>query len=53
MASKDKVKTGAVVKKCSCKHTQQDKMYGKGFRVFNLKTGDRATCTVCGNVIGV
>ena len=42
---------------CSCKHEQQDEMYGKGNRVHNnasgkdSKTSDRWRCTVCENVV--
>ena len=36
---------------CSCKHESQDKLYGKGMRVFNpfvLKSGGiKYRCTVC------
>ena len=46
---------GAEIKPCSCKHAYQDKLYGKGQRVFNQCKGkDGATkslyrCTVCGS----
>ena len=36
---------------CSCKHDFQDKEYGKGKRLFNVKTKSSPTkgkCTVCG-----
>lgn len=34
---------------CTCKHEYQDKLYGKGKRVFNLcKKGISGRCTVCG-----
>ena len=37
------------VKHCTCKHDAQDKMYGKGNRVYNL-LGEttKGRCTVCG-----
>ena len=37
-----------MIMKCSCKHKQQDKLHGKGNRVFN-KTMKLNTyrCTVC------
>jgi len=37
---------------CTCKHKWQDRVYGKGNRVFNLrKEPDRngGRCTVCGS----
>lgn len=39
--------------KCSCEHEYQDKKYGKGMRVGNLKAGAKTgpvlyRCTVCG-----
>jgi len=43
-----------MIKKCSCKHEYQDKIYGKGYRVFNEKTEGPSRkhkgyrCTVCG-----
>ena len=40
------------VMKCTCKSDFQDKEYGKGMRLFNLrddkKHAGEATCTVCG-----
>lgn len=42
---------GTIIMKCTCKHEQQDEMYGKGMRVHNL--GGKTTkdglyyCTVC------
>lgn len=44
------------VMKCSCQSEFQDKEYGKGNRLFNLrddkKHAGEATCTVCGSKIG-
>lgn len=38
---------GAEVKKCTCKHPGQDKLYGNGNRLMNeYAKGYR--CTVCG-----
>lgn len=38
-----------IIKKCECSHEEQDKMYGKGRRVFNkLDKSDKGRCTVCG-----
>lgn len=35
------------VKKCTCKHAFQDRVYGKGKRVHTV--GEKnTTCTVCG-----
>lgn len=44
-----------MIQLCGCKSEYQDKVYGKGMRVFNLsgKNPDVATCTVCGNKKGV
>ena len=39
-----------MIKKCTCKHTYQDKKYGKGMRVWNL-TSKGVRCTVCGKTI--
>lgn len=37
------------IKKCSCKHDQQDKLHGTGMRVMNAdQKGLNVTCTVCG-----
>jgi hypothetical protein len=40
------------IMKCSCKHKEQDKMYGEGMRVHNsLKDVTKGyRCTVCQNV---
>lgn len=49
MASKQKI-TGCIIKACSCKNAFQDKTYGKGKRVFNIKKDNAKppVCTVCG-----
>ena len=44
-----------MIKRCTCKNEQQDKMYGKGNRVHNLKEkvhgrAQEYRCTVCGSV---
>lgn len=44
-----------MIKKCTCKHEDQDQMHGKGNRVHNPTKEDRSTpskwrCTVCKNV---
>jgi len=39
------------IKPCTCEHKSQDKLYGKGRRVFNLGLKG-ATCTVCGKTSG-
>lgn len=39
-----------MIKKCTCKHEYQDRTYGKGNRVMNLKQGKSiksVKCTVC------
>ena len=42
-------KNSTVISNCTCKHEYQDNRYGKGKRVFNIKTTNNgATCTVCG-----
>lgn len=39
-----------MIKKCNCSHAQQDKMYGRQNRVFNLDYREvKGKCTVCGN----
>jgi hypothetical protein len=36
------------IKKCTCEHETQDKWYGKGMRVFNLRESKKTwLCTVC------
>ena len=40
------------IKKCTCSHKEQDRMYGKGNRVFTIAEGKgshkgRIRCTVC------
>jgi len=45
--------SGTKIMKCKCVHTFQDKTYGKGNRVHNVKQRDskiQYRCTVCGNV---
>jgi hypothetical protein len=41
-----------VIKKCDCKSDYQDKQYGQGNRVHNVKGAkgkeDTYSCTVCG-----
>lgn len=40
---------GTVILECTCVQTYQDKLYGRGKRVHNLKkTGAEANCTGCG-----
>jgi len=40
--------------KCGCKHDFQDKEYGNQQRVANInEKEDSATCTVCGNKVGL
>ena len=42
-----------MILKClmNCEHDYQDSLYGKGMRVHNpMKGGEKARCTVCGNV---
>ena len=41
-----------IQKPCKCVHEYQDKVYGKGVRLFNVGIKD-AKCTVCGNKINV
>jgi len=36
--------------KCDCDHASQDKLYGKGIRVFNL-CNKGARCTCCAKVV--
>lgn len=35
---------------CNCKHSFQDKTYGKSKRVHNKTAKDEWRCTVCGKV---
>lgn len=35
------------IKKCSCPHTSQDELNGKGMRVFNLNAKGNWRCSVC------
>ena len=41
------------IMKCTCKSDFQDKTYGKGNRLFNMRDSKKhpgeATCTVCGS----
>lgn len=43
------------IRKCTCKHEDQDRRYGNGNRVFNKTTKKKGTestffrCTVCGS----
>ncbi len=42
-----------IIKQCTCKDEEQDRMYGKQMRVWNYHSIDRAStikckCTVCG-----
>jgi len=39
----------AEVKPCTCQNAGQDKLHGKGNRVFNQTAGGDYTCTVCGS----
>lgn len=48
--SKEGSKTCAILR-CNCSHEYQDRRYGKGKRLHNLKTKTIGrTCTVCGSV---
>lgn len=38
------------IAKCKCEHAYQDKVHGKGMRVYNLGSKE-SKCTVCGNKI--
>ena len=41
----------AVIKKCECLSTGQDRLYGRGNRFHYLnKEKDKATCSVCGDI---
>ena len=42
-----KTNGSTVLKPHPCVSTFQDKMYGRGVRVFNIGKDDSATCTVC------
>lgn len=40
--------SGTTVLQCSCKHEQQDKLYGNRMRLHNLSADKtKAYCTVC------
>ena len=44
-------KNGTIILRCNCDSKVQDKLYGLGMRVFNLKAkkdSGKAHCTVCG-----
>jgi hypothetical protein len=41
-----------MIKQCNCKHTGQDKLYGKGMRIFNETADEKGKvngcrCSVC------
>ncbi len=41
------------IAKCTCIHEGQDKIHGRGNRVFNLgKSAEKGKCTVCGSSVG-
>ena len=47
-------KEKVMIKKCTCVHEVQDKMYGSGMRVMNgLKSPDKVRCTACGTTHSV
>ena len=35
------------IKRCTCTHTVQDELYGKGMRVMNTTKEGALRCTVC------
>ena len=37
-----------LIKKCNCKHEDQDILHGKGMRVHNKDSKGNDRCTVCG-----
>lgn len=39
------------IRSCTCQHESQDKLHGRGMRVFNLGFKG-AKCTVCGRISG-
>jgi hypothetical protein len=41
---------GTSMIRCTCRHEQQDAMYGKGVRVGNNTAKGEVRCTVCGSV---
>lgn len=46
--------SGTKTIKCTCRHDFQDKEYGNQQRIANInEKEDSATCTVCGNKIGL
>ena len=41
--------SGVTISKCTCDHSYQDKLYGKGMRVKNNRPGNNPPrCSVCG-----
>jgi hypothetical protein len=49
LKSEGKIMSKTAILSCNCKHGYQDRTYGVGKRVCNVgKTGDKASCTVCG-----
>jgi hypothetical protein len=38
------------IQKCSCKHDDQDKIYGNSIRLHNLTQKNESKCTVCGSL---
>lgn len=43
------INMGASIKKCTCEHVFQDRVYGNGRRVHTIGK-DHTTCTVCGTI---
>ena len=46
----------AIVRSCTCKHPEQDSIYGSGKRVANTTTKSKddvieSRCTVCGSLV--
>lgn len=41
------------VMRCTCKHEYQDRKYGKGKRVHNMKVDGKFVCTVCRREKGI
>jgi len=46
------VKSATRILRCTCSHVFQDRKYGKGKRLHNIKVGNTKgyACTVCSNV---
>jgi uncharacterized protein (DUF983 family) len=42
-----------LVTNCSCQNDYQDKLYGKGKRLFNGCIKDKWRCTVCGKEVTI